>query len=315
MNTQATYPQRAAAPLKLLAPWWRVFGRDTAIKEVHGILESAEGDVQAARNIFEAEYTLHQDTKTKLDLITSILGATNQEHPKYLRFRKLFREDFLRFANEENLYDREAEAVLRMQAVEEELRLLGRVPLFREKTIVAVAGGFNSGKSTLISSFFDPQFKVTLPIAMEPVTAIPTYIAHNTETALIGFPAHGGAVKIVPEVFAKMRHEFLKALGFDLRRILPFIVLETAWCKPWESLCFIDTPGYNPAKGGGTTAADDFTTAEALRQADALLWVLGIDANGEICSDDLEYLRSYGAELPLAVVVNKAEFTPPEPGA
>lgn len=310
MNTLATYPERAAASLKLLAPWWRVFGRGTAIKEVDGILETAEGDVQAARNCFEAEYTRHQDTKTKLDLITSILGASNQEHPKFLAFRKLFREDFLRFANEENLYEREAEAILRMQAVEEELRLLGRVPLFRGKTIVAVAGGFNSGKSSLISSFFDPGLKVSLPIAMEPVTAIPTYIAHSTETALIGFPAHGGAVKIVPELFAQMRHEFLKALGFDMRRILPFIMLETAWRKPWESLCFIDTPGYNPAKGAGTTGADDTTTAEALRQADCLLWVLGIDANGEISSDDLEYLRNYGSELPLAVVVNKADSRP-----
>lgn len=339
MNTRATYPQQAAAWLNLLAPWWRVFGRGTAIKEIEGILELAEGETLAARTIFEAEYTRHQDTKKKfqdacrqleaeqvqhrttrdqlntvrdkLDLITSILGAANQEHPKYLTFRKLFREDFLRFANEENFYKRGAEAILRMQAIEGELRLLDRVPLFRNKTIVAVAGGFSSGKSSLISSFFEPRFKVTLPIAMEPTTAIPTYIVHSTETAIIGFPAHGGTMEIAPELFAQMRHEFLQSLGFDLRRILPFIMLKTPWRKPWGSLCFIDTPGYNPAKGGGTTATDDTTTAEALRQADALLWVLGIDANGEISSEDVAYLQTHCSELPLAIVVNKADSRPP----
>jgi predicted GTPase len=380
MNTQATYRQRAVAWLKLLAPWWRVFRRDTAIKELQVILESAEYDVQAARTVFEVEYNRHNGTKTKfqdtcrrleaeqtqhgvtldrlntvlswfkieqnlhngtkmkfqdmcrrlkseqaqhgttraqlktvlsrMELISSILGTTNEEHSKCADFRKLFREDFLSFANKESFYERKAEAILRMQAVEEELRLLGRVPLFRKKTIVAVAGGFSSGKSSLISSFFDPRFKVSLPIAMEPVTAIPTYIAHSEKTAVIGFPAHGGSVEIDPELFALMRHEFLKALGFDLRRILPFIMLETAWRKQWESLCFIDTPGYNPAKGGGSTAADDTTTADALRQADALLWVLGIDANGEISSDDLEFLRDHGSNLPLAVVVNKADSRP-----
>jgi GTP-binding protein EngB required for normal cell division len=359
MNTQAGYSQRAAAWLKLLAPWWRAFGRGEAIRKVEDVLNNAEGDIQAARNVFEAEYSRHQETRARLDdtcvqleaersrhkdtmaklnatrgkleaertdhgatqdelkqlssrqdLITTVLGAANSEHPKYLAFRKLFREDFLRFANAENLYEREAEAILRLQAVEEELRLLGRVPLFRDKTIIAVAGGFSSGKSSLISSFFDHSLKVTLPIAMEPVTAIPTYIAHSAKTAVIGFPAHGGTVEIFPELFAQMRHDFLKALGFDLRRILPFIMLETPWRKPWESLCFIDTPGYNPAKGGGATAADDTTTADALRQADALLWVLGIDANGEISSEDLDYLVNHGSNIPLAIVVNKADSRP-----
>lgn len=338
MNAQVSYRQRAAVWLKLLAPWWRLFGRGAAIKEVESILSAAQDDIQTAKNNLEAEYVHHLEINRKyldvcrelgteeaqhrtsqaqlrtvmsrLDLITSILGAANQEHPKYLAFRKLFREDFLRFANGVNLYEREAEAVFRLQAVEEELRLLGRVPLFREKKIVAVAGGFSSGKSSLISSFFGAKDKVNLPIAMEPVTAIPTYIAHSTKTEIVGFPAHGGTVEIVPELFSQMQHEFLKSLGFDLRRILPFIVLETPWCKPWDALCFIDTPGYNPAQSGGTIAADDATTAGAIRQADAILWVLGIDTNGEISSDDLAYLLDHGGGLPLVVVVNKADLRP-----
>lgn len=274
-------------------------------------LMATEDELGAAKEILSAEQSRHQVAKTKLDLITSTLGASTQEHPKCLAFRK-FLDEFVKFSNDENLYEREADAILRLQAVEEAMRLLGRVPLFREKTIVAVAGGFSSGKSSLVTSFFDPKYKVTLPIGMDPVTAIPTYISSGNKTSVIGFPAHGGTLNIASDVFAQMRHEFLASLGFDIRSILPFIMLETPWRTDWGNLCFIDTPGYNaPVKGGLSTAADDKTTAEALLQADALLWVIGLDANGEISFDDLQYLLKHAKHIPLAIVVNKADQRPP----
>lgn len=302
-------------------------------------LESARCEIEALRKTCEAERSLRkataqrlEDTRqalatemagheatlkrldatsARLDLITRTLGARKVEHPKCMAFQE-FLAEFVKFSNDENLYEREAEAILRLQAVGEELRLLGRVPLFREKSIIAVAGGFSSGKSSLITSFFDPGSRITLPIGVDPVTAIPTYIASGPTTSVIGFPSHGGTVEIPRELFAQMRHEFLASLGFDLRHILPFIMLQTIWRKPWENLCFIDTPGYNaPTMGGRTTAADDRTTAEALCQADAVLWVIGIDANGEISFDDLEYLQTYAGDLPLAVVINKADQRPP----
>ena len=337
-SVAGSYQQSADPLLKTLASWWQVMGRQAAVDEVSLILQTAQEELRASKMVFEAEYSRHKETKSslnsaiqkaaqelsrheetlmkltniksKLTLLTTVLGASTEEHPKYLAFHELFRNDFMNFANSESLYEREAEAILRMQAVEEELRLLGRVPLFRKKTIVAVAGGFSSGKSSLITSFFEPAFKVTLPIAMEPVTAIPTFIAHNSKTQVMGFPSHGGSVEIASPLFAKMKHDFLKSLGFDLRRIMPFMMLETPWRKSWEHLCFIDTPGYNPAKGDGATAADDSTTAEALLQADALLWVLGIDANGEMSSNDLEYLSTHAGNLPLAIIVNKADSRP-----
>jgi hypothetical protein len=87
------------------------------------------------------------------------------------------------------------------------------------------------------------------------------------------------------------------------------MVLESPWRQPFDHVCFIDTPGYNPGSTG-TTVADDATTAEALRQADALLWIIGLDANGEISSRDLDYLTNYAKHLPKAVVLNKADTRP-----
>ena len=290
----------------------------SALQAEQSLRENTQTKLFDVQQRLDTEQTDHGETKdllktskAKLDLITDALGAQAEEHPKCLEFRKFFNE-FVNFSNEENYYERESDAILRLQAVEETMRLLGRVPLFREKTIIAVAGGFSSGKSSLITSFFDPKLKVSLPIGMDPVTAIPTYIACSSETSIIGFPAHGGTLDIAPEVFAQMRHDFLMSLGFDLRCILPFILLETPWRKNWEHLCFIDTPGYNaPIMGGLATAGDEQTTTEALLQADALLWVIGLDANGEISSDDLEYIHSHANGLPLAIVVNKADQRPP----
>lgn len=313
-----TRDQLKSTGISLDAAYSEIEAIKTALEAEQSLHQSKAQQLEDTQEALTAEKVCHKATITRLDaasarldLITRTLGAPNEEHPKCLAFRKFFAE-FIKFSNDENLYEKEADAILRLQAVEEELRLLGRVPLFREKSIIAVAGGFSSGKSSLITSFFDPRNQITLPIGVDPVTAIPTYIASGPVTSVIGFPSHGGTVEIPRELFSQMRHEFLASLGFDLRRILPFIVLETIWRKPWESLCFIDTPGYNaPAMGGRTTAADDRTTAEALCQADAVLWVMGIDANGEISLEDLEYLQEHASGLPLAVVINKADQRPP----
>jgi hypothetical protein len=208
------------------------------------------------------------DAASRLQFVISVLGAPVVEPPKYLAFRYWFREEFVRFANEESLYDREAAAILRLQAVEDELRLIGRVPLFQKKTIIAVAGGFSSGKSSFLNAFLDPVTDIRLPVGLDPTTAVPTYVTHCDETQVVGFPGHGGSVEFAPELFVRMNHDFLRSLGFDVRRILPFMVLESPWRQPLEHLCFIDTPGYNPGSAG-TTVADDATTAEALLQADA----------------------------------------------
>ncbi|MBC3805802.1 dynamin family protein [Undibacterium seohonense] len=241
--------------------------------------------------------------------LKDILSAQDDYLPKHQNFQRLFYDDFMAFANSENFFDREADAVLQLQAVSDEVRLLSRFPVFREKTIVAIAGGFSSGKSSLLTSFFDDKSLVRLPIGIEPVTAIPTYIVSGERSVITGFAAHGGTVAISSELYAKMGHKFVESLGFDLRRILPFVALETQWTDQLDHLCFIDTPGYNPPSIG-ITASDSTATVEALQQADAVLWVIALDANGEISHSDIEYLTAHLPLTPLGIVINKADLRP-----
>lgn len=312
MNKQS-YAQQATLLLKeLTSKKTRGKRQKALIKEINGMLTAAQVALEADDFGKEDEVSDNQRlTKLRLQLVSDILGTNQKEHPKCEAFSS-FLAKFIEFANGENLYSREAEAVLTLQAIEEELRILGRVSLFREKTIIAVAGGFSSGKSSLLTSFFDPAYDVRLPIGVNPVTAITTYIASCEDISVIGFPARGGSLEISSDIFAQLNHEFLTALRFDIRSILPFIALGTPWREKWEHLCFVDTPGYNaPAMEGYATASDDKTTVAALRQADALIWVIGLDANGEISTKDLELLQAFSGDLPLAVIVNKADQRPP----
>ncbi len=286
---------------------------DTLIQR-HADLERSQAIMRVEhknlQDAHDAQSIAHQQLQVTHGLISQVLGAGSDEHAKYLEFCRLFREDFMAFANAENTYERNAEAVQRLHAVADELRLLGRVPVFREKTIVAVAGGFSSGKSSFVSSYFDTNRIISLPIGIEPVTAIPTYVIHGDRARVVGFPAQGGAIDIAPDLYAQLKHEFVDALGFDLKRILPFIAIENPWREPMQHLCLIDTPGYNPAIASGQTETDGEATGDALRQADAVLWILGLDSNGEIPQSDLEYLTANNPGLPLGVVLNKADCRP-----
>lgn len=242
--------------------------------------------------------------------VTTVLGAKDEHLVKHQAFQQLFSNDFMAFANSENCFAQEADAVLLMQSVGDELRLLSRFPVFREKTIVAIAGGFSSGKSSLLTSLFDDNSSVCLPIGIEPVTAIPTYIVSGDRSVITGFPAHGGSVQIDLALYGQMGHKFIESLGFDLRRILPFVALETPWAEDLEHLCLIDTPGYNPASLEGATGNDGTATAETLQQADAVLWVIGLDANGEVAESDVDYLSAFALQKPLGIVINKADLRP-----
>ncbi len=83
-------------------------------------------------------------------------------------------------------------------------------------------------------------------------------------------------------------HQFLESLGFNLKEIMPFMLL-SAPSVPFEFLCFIDTPGYNPGNQG-YTGGDKEASKESLKHAKHILWLISCERGG-IESDDLEFLQ------------------------
>ena len=269
-------------------------------KQSHILIESLQKDAKEKKLYL-------QELNIKQKLISKLLGTSSQ-NDGLLQFRTILNNDFLAFANDENSVANEAEMILKLQEIEKELELISSHPNLHSKHLVAVGGGFSSGKSEFISSFIESDIK--LPIGVVPTTAIPSYVMHENTNRFIGCTNRGGIVDLeeVDNNFqARLSHEFIKSFGFNLKNIMPFMVLGTQ--IKYEDICFVDTPGYNPATtSDGFTGEDMHTASEFLDNANSLLWLIGADANGTIPASDLEFLSNLNLEeKKILIVYNKAD--------
>ncbi len=191
-------------------------------------------------------------------------------------------------------------ALLMLQEIKKELQLVASYPSLFQKTIVAVGGGFSAGKSTFLNNLLG--LKLKLPEHIDPTTAIPTYCLKGKKEILMGFSQNGGMVEL-PHL--KFNHQFLKSLGFNLKEIMPFMLL-SAPSAPFEFLCFIDTPGYNPGNQG-YTGGDKEASKESLKHAKHILWLVSCEC-GDLHKDDLEFLQElYEEGKQVFIVLSRAD--------
>lgn len=250
------------------------------------------------------------DLSLRHELISSLLAAQVQ-NKGVMMFHETLNADYMEFANADDTLANEAEIFLQLQNIEKELSIIAACPELYQKNIIAVGGGFSAGKSEFISSFMDSGIK--LPISIEPTTAIPAYVMNAPKEYLLGYSKNGGAVdlrKIDNNFHARLNHDFMKGFKFNLKEILPFIVLGTK--LKFKNICFIDTPGYNPSGNIANYGADIDTAKEFLEEAGVFLWLVGLDSTGTIPSGDLEFLSSLDLEnKKLYIVINKADLRAP----
>ncbi|WRG30690.1 dynamin-like GTPase family protein [Helicobacter pylori] len=218
----------------------------------------------------------------RYDLIAHILNAKTSNE-RLEEYQSVLDNEFLEFASGVDSLKEKEIALLMLQEIQKELQLVASYPSLFQKTIVAVGGGFSAGKSTFLNNLLG--LKLKLPEDMNPTTAIPTYCLKGKREVLMGFSQNGGMVELPNLAF---NHQFLKSLGFNLKEIMPFMLL-SAPSVPFEFLCFIDTPGFNPANQG-YTGGDKEASKESLKHAKHILWLISCERGG-IGSDDLEFLR------------------------
>ncbi|MFP6006517.1 dynamin family protein [Helicobacter pylori] len=242
----------------------------------------------------------HQvDLKERYDLIARILNAkTSNEGLE--EYQSVLDDEFLEFASGVDSLKEKEIALLTLQEIQKELQLVASYPSLFQKTIVAVGGGFSAGKSTFLNNLLG--LKLKLPEDMNPTTAIPTYCLKGQREVLMGFSQNGGMVELPHLDF---NHQFLKSLGFNLKEIMPFMLLN-APSAPFEFLCFIDTPGYNPGNQG-YTGGDKQASKESLKHAKHILWFISCERGG-IESDDLEFLQElYEEGKQVFIVLSRAD--------
>lgn len=285
------------------------------VQEKEEIIEDINKGIQHKDCEIEKLNEEIENNKLRENLIGSLISAKN-ENKEIARFSELLNNDFLK--------KNEAEAFLKLQEIESELKMLSIFPAFFSKRSIAVAGGFSSGKSAFISSFFQNK-NSELPSDVSPTTAIPTYVLtdkpdyinstsktkkYNLENQLIGISHNGGSVdllKIDPKLIGKLQHSFLQSFNFPLKDIMPYMFFITS--LPYKHICFIDTPGYNPATSKVAFTSQDINSAkESLKGCEAILWLIGADANGTIPKTDLDFLKEVMGKKPIYFVLNKADL-------
>ncbi|MFP6054115.1 dynamin family protein [Helicobacter pylori] len=238
--------------------------------------------------------------KERYDLIARILNA-KMENEGLEEYQSVLDNEFLEFASGVDSLKEKEIALLILQEIKKELQLVASYPSLFQKTIVAVGGGFSAGKSTFLNNLLG--LKLKLPEDMNPTTAIPTYCLKGKKEVLMGFSQNGGMVELPHLTFD---HQFLKSLGFNLKEIMPFMLL-SAPSVPFEFLCFIDTPGYNPGNQG-YTGGDKEASKESLKHAKHILWLISCERGG-IESDDLEFLQDlYEEGKQVFIVLSRADM-------
>ncbi len=238
--------------------------------------------------------------KERYDLIARILNA-KMENEGLEEYQSVLDNEFLEFASGVDSLKEKEIALLTLQEIKKELQLVASYPSLFQKTIVAVGGGFSAGKSTFLNNLLG--LKLKLPEDMNPTTAIPTYCLKGKKEVLMGFSQNGGMVELPHLAFD---HQFLESLGFNLKEIMPFMLLSTP-SAPFEFLCFIDTPGYNPGNQG-YTGGDKEASKESLKHAKHILWLISCERGG-IESDDLEFLQElYEEGKQVFIVLSRADL-------
>lgn len=276
------------------------------------ILEILTEELKASQEHLQSSYQdinkQHLSLAEKFSLVKRVLSQQPPANEALAEFADLINCDYMDFASRESSLAGEAQAMLDMQAILAEIKLLNNFPSISGKTILSIAGGFSSGKSAFVNSFIRNS-DVKLATGINPVTVVPSYVVCSEETSIKGYAYNGGAINLESKLYASMCHEYIKSFGFDLRRILPFISVEVPMDPAlFENLCIIDTPGYNPGTTGGSEASDRITAASLVNQASALIWVIGLDPAGTIAQSDIDFIESTPfREESLYIVLNKAD--------
>ena len=250
------------------------------------------------------------DCKDKLESLNdrlSFIGNVIEAEPELNRgletFRKLLENDYQEYASQNAFLASDASAMMALMQVEHELEQAARCSRILGKSIVAVGGAFSSGKSSFLNSLFvrkpdhtkesekkqknDHEDGGLLPVDTTQATAIASYIIAGDRTEITGCTYRGGMVVIPEQMFKLFKYRNMGEFKFNIKRIISDIVIKTQFVKPYENICFVDTPGYNPGSGSDL---DRNTALTSISEAQALIWCFNV-TGGSIHNDDFRILR------------------------
>lgn len=175
------------------------------------------------------------------------------------------------------------------------------------KNIVALGGGFSSGKSSFLNSILGEKI---LPADINPSTSVPAYLVSGNDVSVYGINTFGSRVDMEAEDVKLISHGFGKLDDDDseatLGHILDSIFISSP-LQPFENIALLDTPGYSKAESAEYSAKTDEKIARAqLNSANYILWFVQADS-GTITQEDIAFLETLNRDIHKLIIVNKAD--------
>lgn len=241
-----------------------------------------------------------------LSFISELVNSKPDLNKNFKKYKDLLNDRYMTFAKENDCFADDAGALVKLQNIAGQLEFLTYDEALLNKTVVAVAGNFSSGKSSFLNSFFQKGTENKLQIAMDPTTAISAYVLNDRNENVVGYSYRGGKVNIANSIFKLLDHQHLSG---DLKLIKPLIhhiVVRNKFVTDFKNLCFIDTPGFN----SGKESDSDYQTAiSAISNAGALLWCFDAKSGGLTSYEIgiLSEIYSKNENIRIYVVATKAD--------
>lgn len=180
------------------------------------------------------------------------------------------------------------------------------------KNIVALGGGFSSGKSSFLNALMG---KNVLPADIDPSTSVPTYIVKGDKHKVTGINVFDSKVQMLPRDIRKIAHGFGEVEDEEDEQVTDSVtlghVLESIFFSTplhsYGSIAFLDTPGYSKPDSEKYTAKTDEQIARGqLNASNYILWFVQADA-GTITEEDIKFIKTLREDIPMLIVVNKAD--------
>lgn len=241
-----------------------------------------------------------------LNFLANLLSSDSQENEldkKFLMFENIVNNDFLDFSNQFALKN-EAQMFNKFIQTKDNIEEFIKFPFVTGKNIIAIGGGFSSGKSQFINSILGEG--EVLPTDTRPTTSIPTYIAKGNHKKMHSFNMFGNKTNLDKEGVLAISHAFNEKYNLSFTRILKNLLVESLSFE-YKNIAFLDTPGYTKAdfhKRQDNT--DESVAKEHLKSCDYLLWLIDIE-KGTIPKQDIDFIKSLDIVNPIYVMFTKAD--------
>lgn len=180
------------------------------------------------------------------------------------------------------------------------------------KNIIALGGGFSSGKSSFLNALMGKQ---VLPADIDPSTSVPTYIVRGEKHEVLGINVFDTKVQMQPRDIRKIAHGFGELEDEDdekvtdavtLGHVLDNIFFSTPLHK-YDNIAFLDTPGCSkPDSEKYSAKTDEQISRGQLNSSNFILWFVQADA-GTITEEDIKFIKTLREDIPKLIIVNKAD--------